>query len=152
MKHLLTTLLLILIMPAFAAEEKEEENILLLTQKELNSNPGMVLDKVGRMIGLDAISSEISNLGRKVNSSYQFNFFGDLLLKIIPLRLVKRCAHFANRHLPTIISQSIKAIMSKETPQISNEDAKALKKIYSDDLDNLENKYGINLKMGRWWA
>tara|TARA_R110001599_G_scaffold183274_2_gene376446 strand:+ start:1221 stop:2099 length:879 start_codon:yes stop_codon:yes gene_type:complete len=128
-----------------------KENILLLTQKQLNSDPGAVLKKVGQVIGIDGISSQVSNMGRKVNSSYQFNWFGGLVLKVIPLSFVKRCAHFANRHLPIAVSRSIKAMISKGTSEINNEDAILLKEIYSADLDTVEQKYGIDLKTGRWW-
>lgn len=73
------------------------------------------------------------------------------MLKVIPLSFVKRCAHFANRHLPIAVSRSIKVMISKGTSEINNEDAILLKEIYSADLDTVEQKYGIDLKIGRWW-
>lgn len=127
------------------------DNILLLTQSELKNSVDSVLNKVSEHIGVKNLKKPIIDKKRKVNSSYQFNWFGNLLLKVIPLELVKKMAYFANRNLPPFISKHIKKLMSKPIPDIKPEQAYYLKELYSEEVEKLETKYGINIKTSKWW-
>ena len=127
------------------------ENILLLAQNELKSSSDSVLNKVASHIEVTDLNKIVVNKERKVNSSYQFNWFGDLLLKVVPLKFVKNLAYFANRKLPSFISKYIKKLMSKPVPEMNAEQALYLKDIYRDELDKLQNDYKINLKTTKWW-
>jgi len=128
-----------------------QENLLLLKQQDFIKHPDEVLKKVGRFIGVQDFASKINNKERKVNSSYQFNLVGRVLLIFFPLNLVKRCAHFANRHLPEFVNRWIKGLMSKQVPEIDVKEANYLKGVYRSDLDLLSSKYGLDLKTSVWW-
>tara|TARA_B100000745_G_scaffold144352_1_gene94461 strand:- start:7404 stop:8252 length:849 start_codon:yes stop_codon:yes gene_type:complete len=129
----------------------DREHLLLLTQHELKKSPVKVLEKVAKHIGQHDLCSAISTTQRQVNSSYKLNGFGQVILKIIPLDVVKKCAHFANRHLPDVISKAIKNVMSDPVPKMNEEQASPLREAYAEDLAKLEARFDIRLKTSHWW-
>lgn len=130
----------------------DRKDLLLLSQRDLQSRSEEILRVVGDFVGISGLTESVSDTERKVNSSYRFNIFGEMLLKVVPLSFVKYCANLAFKYLPSWVSKSIKSVVSQPVPEISSSQAEYLAELYTGELDQLKQLYGLDLKTSRWWS
>ena len=127
------------------------DNILVFSQSTLINKPEYVLKNINNLLKLESLENLAKLADKKVNASYQFNKAGQLLTKIVPIKLIKRLAFLSNRFLPSQVNQIIRKRISKPIPEIDKSMANQLVKIYKDDAEALYKEFGVEVRNGEWW-
>jgi hypothetical protein len=126
----------------------DRSQILVLDHHRLKEDSEMVISEVCGHIGLELKEGEGFKVVKK-NKSYQLNYVGSFILKLVGLNIVKGLVRNLGEN--SFIKKTFHFIMTKPVKKISSLEADQLKQLYDVECYEVEKEFGIKLKHAPSW-
>ena len=125
------------------------KNILIISAHTLKSDTFETINSLCEFLGVEKFKN--LQVQQDTNRTYQLSGIGKQLHRILPRSFLKTSVKKIKKTLPKPIVDKLQNIYSRPIPPLSEKEAFYLYKLYSDEVDIIKERYGLNLRHCAWW-